>query len=350
MPSGRSQDALIDPLLPLYGRERAVGRAMALAVVLRTAGSTYSKQGTPVLFSSTGDYAGLLSGGCFEGDLQEHARQVIDTGVARQISYDTRGPDDLLFGLGAGCEGAMDILLLRVGAEQGWQPLAHFAEALAAYRPTAVGLVVESSRKSPRCGDVLLPGSTSEFNTLLVAAASRGQAGWLASDEQLRILALPLILPPRLLLLGAGADAQPLVDIAARLGWRVSVYDHRPALAVPGRFPAAERVLTGRTDALPENLKLDSYDAAVIMSHHLNSDATYLRALAASAVGYVGLLGPAPRRERLRGSEGAAFAALGKRLHAPVGLALGGRASASIALAVVAEIHAWLYARTEGAV
>ena len=335
--------------MPLYGRERAAGRAMALAVVLRTAGSTYSKQGTPVLFSQSGEYAGLLSGGCFEGDLREHARQVIDTGIARQVSYDTRGPDDLLFGLGAGCEGAMDILLLRVGAEQAWQPLAHFAQALAAHETTAVGLVVESSREPRRCGDVLLADAAPGIQPALDVAASRGEPAWLEPAEGLRMLALPQIQPPRLLLLGGGADAQPLLDIAVRLDWKVTVYDHRPALADARRFPGAERVLTGRAAALDEHLELASFDAAVVMSHHLESDAAYLRVLADSAIGYVGLLGPAPRRERLRSGAGAAFTTLGARLHAPVGLALGGRGSASIALAIVAEIHAWLHARGSGA-
>jgi xanthine dehydrogenase accessory factor len=82
------------------------------------------------------------------------------------------------------------------------------------------------------------------------------------------------------------------------------------------------------------------------MSHHLQSDASYLRVLAASAVGYIGLLGPAPRRDRLRAILGNEFSSLDSRLRSPVGLDLGGRTRASIALAIVAEIHAWLHART----
>ena len=65
-----------------------------------------------------GEYAGLLSGGCLEGDLREHAREVAATGQARIVSYDLRSTTDQLFGLGAGCEGAMDILLTRVSARR----------------------------------------------------------------------------------------------------------------------------------------------------------------------------------------------------------------------------------------
>jgi xanthine dehydrogenase accessory factor len=99
--------------------------------------------------------------------------------------------------------------------------------------------------------------------------------------------------------------------------------------------PAAER--------LTETLELASFDAAVVMSHHLNSDLAYLRALARTRIAYVGLLGPAARRERLLESLGPDAQALRARLHAPVGLALGGRTPESVALAIVAQIHAFVH-------
>ncbi len=86
-------------------------------------GSTYRKPGALILIAADGDYAGLISGGCLEGDLREHARAVIATGAAREVRYDMRGSDDLLWGLGLGCEGAMQILLLRAGPDNDWQPL-----------------------------------------------------------------------------------------------------------------------------------------------------------------------------------------------------------------------------------
>ncbi|MGB8693728.1 MAG: XdhC family protein, partial [Steroidobacteraceae bacterium] len=207
-------DALIDSLLPLYGRERAAARPLALAVVVRTAGSTYSKWGTPLLLAQDGDYAGLLSGGCLEGDLREHAQQVIADGRARLFSYDMRGPDDELYGLGAGCEGAMDIFMMRVGPMNDWQPLHAFQAALRAHQPLAVGLVVESSAASPPSGAVLLPGSAAAFEAGLAAAARTGTPAWLSQTPQLRVFALPLTLPPRILLLGAGPDACPVLDFA----------------------------------------------------------------------------------------------------------------------------------------
>jgi xanthine/CO dehydrogenase XdhC/CoxF family maturation factor len=332
-------------LLALFEQERAAGRPMALGVVLETAGSTYRKPGALMLFASGGEFAGLLSGGCLEGDLREHSVAVIATGNPHTVSYDLRGQDDLLWGLGLGCEGAMRIVLMRVGPEDGWQPLAHFSKALSEHRSTAVALVVESRAPGLRAGSFILPEAAQPpLRAVLTEAARSGNVGWIESEaEEAKLFSLPLTLPPRVLLLGAGPDALPVVELAARLGWKVTVADHRAAYARTDHFPAAHAVVLARPDELTKSVDLRSFTAAVVMSHHLPSDLEYLRALAASSVPYVGLLGPAPRREKLIDDLGTAAEGLRSRLRAPVGLALGGRTPESIALAIVAEIHAFVY-------
>ena len=105
-------------LLPLFERARALDQPLVLATVIRTGGSTYAKPGAQMLIAADGEYAGLLSGGCLEGDLREHARAVAASGSGRIVSYDLRSTTDQLFGLGAGCEGAMDVLLTRVSAHE----------------------------------------------------------------------------------------------------------------------------------------------------------------------------------------------------------------------------------------
>ena len=352
-------EASVGPLLPLYQRERAAGRALALGVLVDTLGSTYRKPGALILIAGNGDYTGLISGGCLEGDLREHARAVIEGAAARTVRYDLRSADDLLWGLGLGCEGAMQILLLSSGPANGWQPLAHLAAALEAHKPTAVGVVVESSEQGVPVGSVLLPGdpvaeasaaaafATPAAQALLRRAAAEGQTGWLEQSSW-KLFALPLSLPPRILLLGAGPDVVPVVDFAARLGWKVTLVDHRAAYAVPGHFPGAEHVLLGRPEGLADLLDLSRFTAAVVMSHHLPSDLAYLRVLAGSALPYVGLLGPAARRERLLAELGTAAGKLESRLHAPVGLPLGGRSPESIALAIVAQLHAFVHRSDTG--
>jgi xanthine/CO dehydrogenase XdhC/CoxF family maturation factor len=346
-------EATLGPLLPLYQRERAAGRAVALGVLVHTAGSTYRKPGALILIAADGEYAGLISGGCLEGDLREHARTVIASGAAHTVRYDTRTADDLLWGLGLGCEGAMQILLLQSGPTNGWQPLTHLTASLQAQQATAVGVVVESSHPEVSTGGVVLPGNaagsqlppplaTPAVQELLRRAAAQGTTAWLEQPSW-KLFVLPLSLPPRILLLGAGPDAVPVVDLAARLNWKVTLLDHREAYAVAGHFPGAERVLRSRPEALAEALDLSGFTAAVVMSHHLPSDLAYLRVLAASDIGYVGLLGPVVRRERLLADLGTDARGLQGRLHAPVGLPLGGRSPESIALAIIAQLHAFVH-------
>jgi xanthine/CO dehydrogenase XdhC/CoxF family maturation factor len=356
-------ESLLGPLLPLFDRERAAGNAVAVGVLVHTAGSTYRKPGALMLIASNGDYAGLLSGGCLEGDLREHALSVIETGEPRIVSYDLFGPDDLLWGLGIGCEGAMRILLLRAGPDRDWQPLTHLARALASHTPTAIGIVVESAWPDLPIGAVTLPGgaSASSFpanlspparsalagptvQNALEETAQTGRACWVEGPTPAwKMFALPLSLPPKLIILGAGPDAAPIVDFAARVNWKVTLVDHRPAYADPSHFPMAERVLLARPEELGNVVDLEHFAAAVVMSHHLPSDLSYLRALAGSTIPYVGLLGPAARREKLLNDLGDGAQQLRARLHAPVGLALGGRGPESVALAIVAEIHAFVH-------
>src|SRR3984957_10975458 len=149
-------ETLIAPLLPLYERERRAARAVALAVVVHTVGSTYRKPGALMLIAADGQYAGLLSGGCLESDLREHALQVMASGKAKLITYDTRGTDDLLWGLGVGCEGAMQILLLRVGPENAWQPLDLLVAAHGRHEPASAAVVVASPHGDLPPGSIVL--------------------------------------------------------------------------------------------------------------------------------------------------------------------------------------------------
>ena len=320
--------------------------------------STYRKPGALIAIAENGDYAGLISGGCLEGDLRERALTVIETGAAQLVRYDLRGSDELLWGLGLGCEGAMHILLLSCGPANGWQPLAHLAAALAVHSATAVGVVVESGAAEPARGSVALPapaGTATGASRLAeagvqatLARAITEHRAWWFDGPAWRLFAVPLALPPRVLLLGAGPDAVPVVDLATRLDWKVTLVDHRPAYAVAAHFPAAERVVLARPTELATALELAGFSAAVVMSHHLPSDLAYLRALATATIPFVGLLGPPSRREKLLADLGADAPSLKPRLHAPVGLPLGGRSPESIALAIVAELHAFVH-RREGA-
>jgi xanthine/CO dehydrogenase XdhC/CoxF family maturation factor len=147
------------------------------------------------------------------------------------------------------------------------------------------------------------------------------------------------------LLAGGGPDARPVATLAVFLGWRTTVADHRAAHLEARHFPPGTRLVETPAAAIATAVALDGFQAAIVMSHHLESDLHYLRALASSAIPYVGLLGPAARREKLLADLGDPAAALRTRLRAPVGLDIGGRSPESIALSIVGEVHAALAGR-----
>ena len=327
----------------------ATSAGRILATVVSTAGSTYRKPGARMLIMADGSYLGLLSGGCLESDLKIHARDVLSSGVARVVEYDMRGPDDLLFGIGAGCEGAMRVLLEPAGpGSAAATALAAAGRATQAGRPTSLvsvhestGLALATYGAAPPLPLALIQAAQQS----LVDCASRGvdlQSG----GERLRALVEFLAPPPHLLICGAGPDARPVVAAARALGWRVSVVDHRPAYAEAAQFPGAE-VRLADADALRSVVDIERCHAVVVMSHHLPSDAKYLRQLAdAGAPAYVGLLGPKARRDRLAEELGAAADPLRYRLRGPVGIDIGAVTPEGIALAIVSQIHAWLAGRS----
>jgi CTP:molybdopterin cytidylyltransferase MocA/xanthine/CO dehydrogenase XdhC/CoxF family maturation factor len=204
-------------------------------------------------------------------------------------------------------------------------------------------------------GGATLPhGLPEPLATFLATQAGTGRASATVGIVEFESLRLRLFvgaagIPRELLLIGGGPDAMPVVEFGATLGWRVTVADHRPAYADAARFPRARCVLLATPSQLTQHLDLTRFDAAVIMSHHIATDCAALEALAVTQIPYVGLLGPASRRQRLLADLGTATAAkFGARLHAPVGLELGGRDPASIALGITAEIQAHLHGRAQG--
>src|SRR5690349_15537411 len=299
-------------LLPLYERARGSDEPLVLATVIRTGGSTYAKPGAQMLIAADGEYAGLLSGGCLEGDLREHAREVARTGRARTVSYDLRSTTDQLFGLGAGCEGAMDILLTRVAAEEQWFPLAQMAQRFRAGRALPLAFVVATRDAAVPLGLAFADGAARNGHESPVVAALERAAQAPGASGVMRVTSPDVDLfitnvapPPRILLLGGGPDARPVAMLGGFLGWRVTVVDHRATYLVPERFAPGTELIEARAADVSAAVPLDDFAAAVVMSHHLDSDLAYLRALASSAVPYVGLLGPAARREKLLSDLGA---------------------------------------------
>ncbi len=150
--------------------------------------------------------------------------------------------------------------------------------------------------------------------------------------------------PLRLIVVGAVHISQPLIGMASGLGYDVTLVDPRGAFATAQRFPDVAICDEWPDDAL-EALDVDGRTAVVTLTHDPKLDDPALHVALRSEAFYIGALGSrrthAKRVERLV-EAGFDEAAIG-RINAPIGLNLGGRAPAEIALAIAAQMTEALY-------
>lgn len=350
-------DYALSGLSRFFAAARMRAEPLVLATVLATEGSTYRKPGARILIGVDGRTSGLLSGGCLEADLRERAARVLAHDAPARLYFDTRESDDPVWGLGLGCEGAMDIWL-QPTRPPAYAGIAYLHRCLESETSGAIATVVGGAAAADELGAHGYRGvtPTDEMSAALADLAANPAFTEAAAlrplrfhGRELEVFVAPVGLPAALLLCGGGPDAIPVQAFASALGWRVTVYDHRPAFAQNEFFPGAARVLCARPEELASRLDTGSFDAAVVMSHHLAADAAYLRALAAKAPSYIGLLGPAARRQRLSIEVGEPLERIAAILHGPVGLDIGASSPEAIALSIVAQIQAVLAKRPGGA-
>jgi xanthine/CO dehydrogenase XdhC/CoxF family maturation factor len=296
-----------------------------LATLVAVEGSSYRRPGARLLLRASGERIGSISGGCLEEDVIARAKQVMQTGIADVVVYDTTSENDLVWGVGLGCHGVVRVLLERVSPHADW--------------------VREVARNARRRVSTRL--------AIVHDGAERAQFGTSVADPDAhhRVGVFVQTIPPPLALFvfGAGDDARPLARLAKELGWVVTVVDPRPAFATPQRFPEADRVVIAAVDALPAEVTFDRHSMAVVMTHHYVHDLPLIQRLLHEPLAYLGLLGPRKRADKILddiiGTGADIPAAKRARLHAPVGLDIGADGPEQVALSIVAEIQATLNGR-----
>jgi xanthine/CO dehydrogenase XdhC/CoxF family maturation factor len=264
------------------------GKRGILVTVIGTRGSTYRRSGARAVIDQDGQAFGTISGGCLERDLAERVSPWLAEFESRIIKYDASKMTDLVFGLGLGCRGEIDL----------------FIEPFDAARP---------------------PRLVTEFRW-----NGREPVVWTTTHNG-RELLVEVIQPERsIVIFGSGADVEPVARIAGNVGMRVSVI-------------AARNV---HPEEVREKVDLTAFDAAVVMTHNFLHDVALLAALFPSPIPYIGLLGPKSRGDELLSQLGGINPEQRARLHNPIGLDLGGETPEEIALAIVAEVQSVLNRRS----
>lgn len=310
---------------------RATGRPVALATVVRTWGSSPRPVGSHLAVDAGGEFAGSVSGGCIEGEVIQEALATIADGRPRQLEFGVS--DELAWQSGLACGGRVQVFVERLDA--GFDRL---MAVRAVRRPVARVVRLSDGTQAQVdaeavSGNLPLPEAlASQVRQHLTSDAS----GML--DEAGTLFARIYALPPRLLIVGAVHIAQALAPMAVTAGYGVSIIDPRRAFASAERFPGVELSDEWPDEAL-QHLAPDSRTAVVTLTHDPKLDDPALAVALASPAFYIGALGSsrthAKRIERL--SELGLASQIG-RIHAPVGLDLGGRYPGEIAVSILAEI------------
>jgi xanthine dehydrogenase accessory factor len=335
----------------------AKGERMALATIVAVRGSTYRRPGARLLVPEEGAPIGNISGGCLEGDVADMARIVMEDGRARLAGWDLTADDDAVWGLGLGCNGAIEVFIEP--ADRAAEVAHVLRTALDEERPICLVTVLESDTPDPIApgarlvvrpdGDVQgsLADADVDADAIAVArellSAERSEIRTFA--RSVRAFVEVLEPPLRLVVCGAGHDAIPLVRAAAVVGWNGVVVDDRPAFLNRERFPGAhDFVHVEDPSDVAKVASVDERTFVVVMTHNFLRDKDYLRGLLATDAAYIAMLGPGARTQRLLmelEEEGVAITdRVRDRLHGPAGLDLGAEGPEEIAQAIIAEIVA----------
>ncbi|MDF2180605.1 XdhC/CoxI family protein [Neptuniibacter sp. CAU 1671] len=304
-----------------------------LGTVYRTEGPAYRKAGAMMLFGSEGQQLGMLSGGCLESDIHRHARKVSLEGRAVTISYDGTDEDDISFQLGIGCGGTVHILLQPVYAANHYLELTEVYRCLMAHGSGHYFQSIPDQKGLVQARFEANPSSCVNYSR---------QSGELMITEQGNWLKTPVTPPPHLLIAGGGIDARPMAAIAHELGWRVTVWDPRPANGRKEYFRTADTLLSVPVHELIEYARQETVHAAVLMTHNISMDAEVLRMLGDYPLSYLALLGPVNRKQQVLERAGVTVDRLRTPVAGPAGLYLGGQLPETIALSILAECQAML--------
>jgi xanthine/CO dehydrogenase XdhC/CoxF family maturation factor len=300
-----------------------------LATIIATDGSSYRKAGAMMLINDLGQYFGMLSGGCLESDIMLQARRCWQHGHNRMVKYDMREEEDLAWKLGIGCGGMVEILLQPISASN------HYLDIISLQKALQQGHSVTYRQNI---------GAVPPDNQVTVLQGQRIKSHnpQVGLDET--YFEQTLYPAPSVAIFGGGQDAIPLVAMGKELGWSIVLIEPRPAYAKAQYFDGVRQIIRQPIEQLSSSHFISQLRGAIIMTHNIELDAKALLLTSQNAtqLEYLGVLGPTHRTARVLAHAGMSVADLPVALASPMGLDLGGELPESIALSIIAEVHALL--------
>ena len=356
-------------IIKAYDAAVHAGKKTALAAVVHLEGSSYRRPGARMLVTDDGELTGAISGGCLEGDALRKAALVLSQQQSKLVTYDTNDEDDATIGIQLGCAGIIQVLFEPIIPAQNHNPIQLLRKAVAIRQPSVlVTLFSLEDKRNFQPGTCLLleangyiSGSIpfTELEEIMITdmhASMQSQQSFFKNytGENFSITAfIEFLHPPiSLVVIGAGNDAIPMMQIADTFGWDVRIVDGRNTHAKPERFVAACQVLVSKPEKVLEQIPIDEQTAFVMMTHNYNYDLAMLKALLQKDVPYIGMLGPKKKLDRMLEEISAESGVISNEklncIYGPVGLEIGAETAEEIALSIIAEIKAVLTGNTGG--
>jgi len=299
----------------------------ALATVVSTWGSAPVPVGGHLVVAPDGRFEGSVSGGCIEIDVITEAADIMRDGRPKLLEFGIA--DETAWRAGLPCGGTIKVLV-EILSKADAPYLDSILEARRARRPHVAAIDLQTGRRR------IFEAESADGE--IWERIETGESGILGFDEGDAFLQvrLPTV---RVVIAGATHITQVLTSLAEQIGYDAVIVDPRTAFVSVDRFGDTPTLTAWVEEGLAA-LGLDSRTAVVAVTHatHLDDDAlaTALR----SDCLYIGALGSkkthAKRLERLRAA-GFSDSDL-ERIHAPIGLAIGAKGPAEIALSILAEI------------
>ena len=335
-------------IVAAYDAAIAGGIACALATVVHVKGSSYRRPGARMLVTENGQMTGAISGGCLEGDALRKAVLAINQGKNKLVVYDTTDEEDASMGIQLGCNGIVSILFEPLVGENS-RPIDAIRKTLLSRVPQWI-CTGYSMNQEQHWGTMGLDAvSDSLQDTKLVSLIQQQIASKTAIHfdyqigENQQMFFLDYCLPPiALYVVGAGNDAFPLIKMAGVLGWDITLIDGRVTHANAQRFPDTNAIIVGKPHEILDKISFDHRTAIVLMTHNYQYDLALLEGLLQLDLPYIGLLGPAAKRDRILSEiqeRGLDLSHLDlNKLYGPTGLNLGAETAEQIALSICSEI------------
>src|SRR5574340_851296 len=280
------------------------GRSGVLATPFWSRGSTPFSRAAKLLLRDDGSIAGTVGGGALEGAVMKAARELLAGGEAKLMEFELTATGAARLGMICGGRCAMLLEPIRPGLAQEVFAAVDLAETMGEPIAVVTALTGGAAAKLAVSADGTVVGTTgqADIDQALIAEAraalEEGEARFLERPVTAHID--PVQPRPSLFIFGAGHVAIPLAQVAALVGFRVTVVDDREEFANRDRFPSADEVLVAGVEDAFSALSVggESYVAAVTRGHLLDEEVV-AAALEARAR-YIGMIGSKRDRKSTR--------------------------------------------------